>query len=42
MTMYGQTKRPRRLRPTLRLRLALVNGAVLGVVALALAGVARA
>ena len=37
MTMYGQVKR-RRLRPTLRLRLALVNGAVLGVVAIFIAG----
>jgi len=38
--MYGQASRRRRLRPTLRLRLALVNGAVLGVVAVALVGIA--
>jgi signal transduction histidine kinase len=41
MTTYGQAKR-RRLRPTLRLRLALVNGAVLGGVTIALAAVATA
>jgi signal transduction histidine kinase len=40
MTTYGQPTRRRRLRPTLRLRLALVNGAVLGVVTLALVGIA--
>ena len=40
MTTYGQSTKRRRLRPTLRLRLALVNGAVLGVVALALVGIA--
>ena len=39
MTMYGQPV-TRRFRPTLRVRLALVNGAVLGFVALALVGVA--
>ncbi len=39
MTMYGQVKQ-RRLRPTLRLRLAFVNGAVLGAVAVAIAAVA--
>jgi signal transduction histidine kinase len=40
MTTYGQAAKRRGLRPTLRLRLALVNGAVLGVVAAALVAVA--
>jgi signal transduction histidine kinase len=42
MTTYGQPAKRGRFRPTLRLRLALVNGAVLGVVATALAAVALA
>jgi signal transduction histidine kinase len=41
MTVYGSPHR-RRLRPTLRVRLALINGAVLGVVALVLLVVAIA
>ena len=39
MTTYGQARK-RRLRPTLRLRLALVNGVVLGIVATALVAIA--